>query len=246
MNPLLKISHLHKSFFNEHGETKVIEDLSFDIKQNEVVTLLGPSGCGKSTVLNIISSLESAQGELLVPKNIGYMFQKDNLFPWRTVYKNVLLGLEIKKMKTKENIEYASSLLNKYGLKDFVNHYPDELSGGMRQRASLIRTLVLKPDLLLLDEPFSALDYQTRLSVQEDVKKILLEEKKSALIVTHDISEAIALSSRIFVLTPRPLKLKKEYVLDFPIDSLPSKRREMCEFQTYFMDIFKELHYENT
>lgn len=246
MQELISLHHIKKSFYNDNGETEVIKDLSFSIYPNEVVTLLGPSGCGKSTVLNIISSLENqTSGSVNVYSKVGYMFQKDNLFPWKTVYKNVLIGLEVCKKKTKENENYALKLLEKYGLSDFLYHYPEELSGGMRQRVALIRTLVLKPDLLLLDEPFSALDSQTRLLVQEDVKSILNEEKKSALIVSHDISEAIALSEKILVLNKRPLTLQKEYLLDFPKDSLPSSRRKLPQFQTYFTDIFKELNHES-
>ncbi len=246
MQELISLHHIKKSFYNDNGETEVIKDLSFSIYPNEVVTLLGPSGCGKSTVLNIISSLENqTSGSVNVYSKVGYMFQKDNLFPWKTVYKNVLIGLEVCKKKTKENENYALKLLEKYGLSDFLYHYPEELSGGMRQRVALIRTLVLKPDLLLLDEPFSALDSQTRLLVQEDVKNILNEEKKSALIVSHDISEAIALSEKILVLNKRPLTLQKEYLLDFPKDSLPSSRRKLPQFQTYFTAIFKELNHES-
>lgn len=244
MKELLKLNHVSKSFFSDEGETKVIEDLTLNVKENEVVSLIGPSGCGKSTILNLISKLEEEnEGSIDINCEIGYMFQKDNLLPWLTVYKNIILGLEIKKRLTKENEEYALSLLEKYGLLKFASYYPEELSGGMRQRVSLIRTLCLKPKLLLLDEPFSALDSQTRLFVQEDVKSIILEEKLSSLLVTHDISEAIALSERVLILTPRPLKIKKELVLDYKNTSLPSERRKESSFTDYFSDIFNTLHY---
>ncbi len=244
MNNLLELNHVYKTFFSNEGETKVIDDLSFNVKENEVVSLIGPSGCGKSTILNLVSKLEEEnEGEIKTNCEIGYMFQKDNLLPWLTVYKNIILGLEIKKKKTKENEEYAYSLLEKYGLKKFASYYPDELSGGMRQRVSLIRTLCLKPKLLLLDEPFSALDSQTRLFVQEDVKSIILQEKLSSLLVTHDISEAISLSERILVLSPRPLKIKKEIKLDYNKEELPTLRRKKENFSSYFNDIFNVLHY---
>lgn len=244
MKELLNLKNVKKSFFSDEGETEVIDNLSLKVYENEVVSLIGPSGCGKSTILNLISALEDANdGEINTNCEIGYMFQKDNLLPWLTVYKNIILGLEIKKRTSPENETYALELLKKYGLLKFASYYPEELSGGMRQRVSLIRTLCLKPKLLLLDEPFSALDSQTRLFVQEDVKKIILEEKLSSLLVTHDISEAIALSERVLILSPRPLKIKKEIKLDFSRDELPSERRKSKNFSSYFNDIFNILHY---
>ncbi len=244
MSELLSLKNVKKSFFSDEGETEVIENLSLKVYENEVVSLIGPSGCGKSTILNLISALDEVnEGEINSNCEIGYMFQKDNLLPWLTVYKNIILGLEIKKRLTPENEAYALELLEKYGLLKFSSYYPEELSGGMRQRVSLIRTLCLKPKLLLLDEPFSALDSQTRLFVQEDVKKIILEEKLSSLMVTHDISEAIALSERVLVLSPRPLKIKQEIKLEFNSHELPSARRKNKSFSSYFNDIFNILHY---
>ena len=241
MNKLLKLENINKTFFSELGETLVLENLSFEIDKEEIVSLLGPSGCGKSTILNIISSLEKeSNGKLNINCEIGYMFQKDNLLPWLNVYKNVLIGLEIQKKKNKNNIDYALSLINKYGLKDFIHHYPNELSGGMRQRVSLIRTLATKPDLLLLDEPFSALDAQTKLMVQNDVYNIIKQEKKSALIVTHDISEAIALSDKIIILTSRPATIKK--MIDININNLtPLDRRKNNLFTKYYNEICIDL-----
>ena len=206
------------------------------------MTLLGPSGCGKSTILNIISSLEKeSNGKVNINAEIGYMFQKDNLLPYLNIYKNIILGLEIQKKKTKENLDYALSLIDKYGLADFINYYPNELSGGMKQRVSLIRTLVLKPDLLLLDEPFSALDAQTKLTVQNDVYNIIKQEKKSALIVTHDISEAIALSDKIIILTSRPASIKK--MIDISINNLsPLDRRKDNLFTYYYNEICENLN----
>lgn len=243
MKELLKLENIKKSFFSLEGETKVIENFSLCVYEDEIVSLIGPSGCGKSTILNLIAKLEPLnEGTITYNCDIGYMFQKDNLLPWLTVYKNVILGLEITKKLTKSTEKYALSLLEKYGLDKFATYYPEELSGGMRQRVALIRTLCLKPKLLLLDEPFSALDSQTRLFVQEDVKKIIKEEKLSSLLVTHDISEAIALSDRIIVLSIRPLEIKKEIKLDFK-NKMPSSRRKDNKFSSYFNDIFNTLHY---
>ena len=242
MEYLLSFNNVSKNFYNDLGETKVLNDLSFSIKNQEIVTLLGPSGCGKSTILNIISSLEKeSNGKVNINAEIGYMFQKDNLLPYLNIYKNIILGLEIQKKKTKENLDYALSLINKYGLADFINYYPNELSGGMKQRVSLIRTLVLKPDLLLLDEPFSALDAQTKLTVQNDVYNIIKQEKKSALIVTHDISEAIALSDKIIILTSRPASIKK--MIYISINTLsPLDRRKDNLFTYYYNEICENLN----
>ncbi len=244
MNTLLHFKNINKSFYNDFGETIVLQNISFNIHQNEIISILGPSGCGKSTILNIISNLEKqSNGEIIKNCKIGYMFQKDNLLPWINIYKNVIIGLEIQKKNTKENISYALILLKKYGLLDFIDYYPNELSGGMRQRVSLIRTLTTKPDLLLLDEPFSALDAQTKLTVQNDVYNIIKQEKKSALIVTHDISEAIALSDKIIILTSRPAQVKN--IIDISINnSSPLNRRKNPLFTKYYNEICLELGIE--
>ena len=241
MKNLLTLSHINKTFFNDQGENKVLNDITLEINENEIVALLGPSGCGKSTILNIIASLENySEGKMILNAKLGYMFQKDNLLPWRTIFDNVCLGLEIQKKNTIENKNYVKTLLQKYDLLDYINHYPHELSGGMRQRVSLIRTLALKPDLLLLDEPFSALDAQTKLTVQNDVYSIIKNEKKSALIVTHDISEAIALSDKIIILTIKPATIKK--VIDIKFNNLsPLKRRKDTLFTDYYNKICEEL-----
>ena len=192
---ILTIKNLSKIYHTKTSETKAIDDFSFELNDNEFVAIVGPSGCGKSTILNILANLDNkSDGEIIIKDNIklGYMLQQDALFNWKTVLDNCLLGLEINKMNNKD---YVSKLLKTYGLKDFINSYPNNLSGGMRQRVALIRTLATKPDILLLDEPFSALDYQTRLKVSDDVYNIIKKEKKSAIMVTHDIAEAISLIS---------------------------------------------------
>lgn len=232
---LIVFKNVYKSFFSKNNETKVLDDISFSIKENEMVSLIGPSGCGKSTILNLISSLENpTQGEILKYGKIGYMFQKDCLLPWRNIYKNITLSLELSKNKSLEDLNFARELMSKYKLQEFATYYPHELSGGLRQRVALIRTLVSKPKLLLLDEPFSKLDYQTRLLVQEDVYSIILKEKISSLLVTHDIEEAICLSNRIIILTSRPTKIKKEILIKFPKDLSPLEKRKSPLFNQYF------------
>ncbi len=190
MKKILEVKNICKTYQAQNGEIEALKNISFDVKEGEYVSIIGPSGCGKSTLLSIISGLESkTSGEIYINGKIGYMLQKDNLLEWRTIYKNVLLGLEIQNDNTAENREYVEELLKKYGLYEFKDKYPTQLSGGMRQRAALIRTLAIRPNILLLDEAFSALDYQTRLMVTEDIFKILKAENITALMVTHDISE---------------------------------------------------------
>ena len=190
MKKILEVKNICKTYQSLNGEIEALKNISFDIKEGEYISIIGPSGCGKSTLLSIISGLESkSSGEIYIDGKIGYMLQKDNLLEWRTIYKNVLLGLEIQKDNTQENREYVEELLKKYGLYEFKDKYPAQLSGGMRQRVALIRTLAIRPKILLLDEAFSALDYQTRLMVTEDIFKILKAENITALMVTHDISE---------------------------------------------------------
>lgn len=245
MENLIEFHDVTKTFFNEKGEIKVLENLNFTLKQEEIIAIIGPSGCGKSTILNLVSGLEQPnEGQIVTTKKIGYMFQQDHLFPWRTVKDNVLLGLEITHTKTKENIDYLLHLLEKYQLGEFLHHYPQELSGGMRQRVALIRTLALKPSVLLLDEPFSALDYQTRLFVLDDVYRMIREEKKAAIIVTHDISEAISFADRVIVLSKRPSTIKKAIPITLTIEGekTPLKARKAKEFSSYFNEIYKELN----
>jgi len=196
----VEIKNVSKIYHSLDGETEALHDLTFDVDRGEIVVIVGPSGCGKSTILSIIAGLiKPSSGEVFINsqkidgsnKHIGYMFQSDHLFPWRTIIQNIMIGLEIQNKVNDESIKRVTSLLNTYGLGDFKDHYPSQLSGGMRQRVALIRTLAIEPDLLLLDEPFSALDYQSRLAVSDDITSILRREKKTAIMVTHDISEAI-------------------------------------------------------
>lgn len=190
MNEILKVENITKRYQAKNGEIEALKDITFSIKKGEFVSIIGPSGCGKSTILSILAGLEEkTSGKVICDKEIGYMLQKDNLLEWRTIYQNVIFGLEIKKMKTKENENYVIELLKKYHLYEFKDKYPSQLSGGMRQRAALIRTLARKPEILLLDEAFSALDYQTRIMVTKDIYEILKKEHITTLMVTHDISE---------------------------------------------------------
>lgn len=248
MDNILSIKNLKKIYHTPKQETLAVENFSFDLKEGEFVAIVGPSGCGKSTILSILSGLEdSSDGNFIFKNNakVGYMLQQDALFEWKTILKNCLLGLEINNNLTKENEEYVINLLNNYGLGDFINSYPNNLSGGMRQRVALIRTLALKPDILLLDEPFSALDYQTRLAVSDDVYKILKREKKSAIIVTHDLAEAISIADRVIVLSKRPSVIKKIYDIKLTNKSTPIENRCAKEFAYYYDLIWKDIdHYD--
>ena len=251
MNKLLELKNVSLTYQTLTDEITAIENLSFDCNEGEFISIIGPSGCGKTTILSMIAGLLcpssgsiTFEGEKISGhknENLGYMLQKDHLFPWRTIEKNVFLPLEIKGKNTSENKKYALELLEKYGLKDFTKNYPDQLSGGMRQRAALIRTLVSKPKLLLLDEPFSALDYQTRLSVCDDVYKIIKAENKTTILVTHDISEAISMSDTIIVLTARPAKVKSIHKPMIKGDS-PLRKRESPSFGLWFEKIWRELN----
>lgn len=247
---LLEIKELSKNYLTPKKVICALENINLDIYENEFVVLVGPSGCGKSTILSIIGNLENkSSGKIEFKKDnikVGYMFQEDALFPWLTVLDNCMLGLKIQKKDNEENIKYVKTLLKKYGLSNFEKSYPKELSGGMRQRVALIRTLALKPDILLLDEPFSALDYQTRITVSDDVFKIIKEEKKTALMVTHDISEACAIGSKVVVLSNRPAIIKNIYAIDMENKGLPSENRKNSKFSYYYNLIWKDLdHYES-
>ena len=239
---ILEIKNLKKIYHTKNEEFLAVENFSFNLKKGEFVAIVGPSGCGKSTILSILCGLEKkSEGTIKHNQNIkfGYMLQKDNLFEWRTIYKNCLLGLEIQKVKNKR--QYIETLLKKYGLYEFRNNYPSNLSGGMRQRVSLIRTLAIKPDILLLDEPFSALDYQTRLAVSEDVYKIIKKENISTIMITHDISEAISMADKVIVLSKRPSKIKNIYKIKLKNKQTPIENRKDENFQKYYEQIWKDI-----
>lgn len=247
---LLELDKISLTYHSPDGETQAISDVTFKVKEREFVSIVGPSGCGKTTLLSIIAGLRMpSSGNVLIDGKpideardfTALMPQRDQLFEWRNILKNVLLGPEIKHTKSPEVVAYATELLTKYGLKDYVTKRPSELSGGMRQRAALIRTLVTSPKLLLLDEPFSALDFQTRLEVCDDVYRIIREERKTALLVTHDINEAISLSDKVIVLTPRPAKVKCVYEIKIDKALAPIKRREDPSFASYFRNIWQDM-----
>ena len=244
MKEVLKDNNISKIYQAENGEVEAVRDVSFSVEEGEFVSLIGPSGCGKSTVLSIIAGLEEkTSGDIEIDGQIGYMLQKDSLLEWLTIYKNVLFGLEIKNIKTTENVKYVENLLKKYNLYEFKDKYPNQLSGGMRQRAALIRTLAIKPKILLLDEAFSALDYQTRIMVTKDIYDILKNEHITALIVTHDISEAISMSDRVIVLSNRPAVVKEIHTIDFEMENrTPLNCRESPKFSKYFDTIWKGLN----
>ncbi len=256
---LLKIENLSLTYHSSNGETEALKDISFNVNDGEFVAIVGPSGCGKTTILNIIGGLlKKSSGKIYLDNkliyedfnnnhhnDIGYMFQKDHLFEWRTIFDNVKLGLEFDKKLNKEEKQkkekYILFLLEKYGLLEFKNKYPRELSGGMRQRVALIRTLALNPKILLLDEPFSALDFQTRLKVCDDISNIISTEHKTVILVTHDISEAISLADKVLILSKRPATIKKIVEIDLRESGLPLQRRENKKFASYFEEIWRNI-----
>lgn len=240
---ILRFSDVKLIYHTKRGETTAAEHLSFSVDEGEFVAIIGPSGCGKTTLLSLAAGLlKPSEGTVESEGSFGYMLQKDELFPWRTIEKNIFLPLEVKKQNTPEHRERARNLAEKYGLKDFLQSYPAQLSGGMRQRAALIRTLSTDPGILLLDEPFSALDYQTRLNVCEDVAAIIRSEGKTALLITHDISEAISLADRVLVLSSRPARVTYSHEMNFGDVKNPLKRREMSQFSEWFELLWRELN----
>lgn len=249
---LVELRNVGLKYHTLEGEITALENVNLRVEEEEFVSIVGQSGCGKSTLLSLISGLlKPTTGEVLIggepvqgpsPK-VGYMLQQDYLYEWRTILDNALLGLEIRRMKTPERVQEVKQMLQDYGLGGFESYYPNQLSGGMRQRVALIRTLAVQPNVLLLDEPFSALDYQNRLSVGEEVVRILRERRKTVIMVTHDISEAISMANRVIVLTPRPGTIKSEHRIRMCDEGLtPLQTREHPEFRRYFTAIWKELN----
>lgn len=251
MENILEVKNIGKKYQNKEGEILALKNVNFRVKKGEFVSIIGPSGCGKSTLLSIIAGLEEKttgeiyiEGEKIngISSKIGYMLQRDCLLEWRDILSNTMFGLEVKGKKDNVNKEYVLELLKKYNLYEFKDKYPSELSGGMRQRVALIRTLAVKPKILLLDEAFSALDYQTRIMVTNDIYSILRKEKITAIIVTHDISEAISMSDRVLVLSKRPGTIKDIHKINFDIENrTPINCRESSKFSQYFNTLWKEL-----
>lgn len=251
MDKVVEIKNVTMNYHTLDGETQAIKGLSLAVEKGEFISIVGPSGCGKSTLLSLISGImKPSSGAIHInqmpvdgpSQNVGYMLQRDHLFEWRTIRGNAVIGLEIQKKLNKDTIKYTERLLDEYGLSEFKDHYPKQLSGGMRQRAALIRTLATSPDILLLDEPFSALDYQTRLAISEEIWLIIKKEQKTAILVTHDIAEAVSMSDRVIVLTKRPAEIRSEHHIALTCDlHTPIKCREAPEFRHYFNTIWKEL-----
>ena len=247
---MIQVRQAALTYQTAQGEVEALRSVTFDVEEGAFYSIVGPSGCGKSTLLGAIAGLEPLSGgEILVDgkpvhgpsASMGLMPQRDQLFPWRTIRDNVLLGLQVQKRNTPERRAHAMELLERYGLGEFARCRPGQLSGGMRQRCALIRTLAPEPKILLLDEPFSALDYQTRLAVSADIHAILRAEGKTAVLVTHDIAEAVSLSDQVVVLSQRPAVVKAIHDLS-PLGALtPMERRDGPEFHTYFNQIWKEL-----
>ncbi|NLB62354.1 MAG: ABC transporter ATP-binding protein [Clostridiales bacterium] len=258
MHPLVEIKNVGLVYHEPHAETQALNNLSMSVNEGEFVAIIGPSGSGKTTLLSLLSGfIKPSAGEILIngksveeidssQSQIGYMLQHDHLLDWRTIEGNVLLGLQVKHMLNKETHEYALELLNRYGLYEFRNHYPRQLSGGMRQKAALIRTLAFSPCLLLLDEPFSSLDYLTRLKLGDEVYKIIQSEGKTAILVTHDIAEAISMSSRVYVFTSRPASVRSEHIIELNTENGALSTRNLPGFKEYFDTLWKELDYEQT
>lgn len=252
MQTILELKNIGYSYHSLHGETRALSNISFGVREGEFIAIVGPSGCGKSTLLSIIAGLLSPEQGTIVVNNpdgslayprIGYMLQRDHLFEWRTVYKNVILGLEINHMMTPDRLKTVDRLLVDYGLEKFRDKRPSELSGGMKQRAALIRTLALDPQLLLLDEPFSALDYQTRLFVSADICRLIRAAGKTMIIITHDLSEAISLADRVIILSNRPATVKAEMPIHLTLkDDSPLASRNAPEFQQYFNQLWEDLN----
>lgn len=246
------IKDVYKSFMQPSGQImNVLDGVDLSVNKQEFFSIIGPSGCGKSTIFNIIAGLlEPNSGSVMINSQkvnvssgvIGYMMQKDLLLPWRTILQNVTLGLEIQHIPQKERLEISMEYLDRYKLVPFKDSYPSMLSGGMRQRVALIRTLVTNPEIIMLDEPFSALDYQTRLVLEDEILSILKNEKKTCILITHDIEEAVALSDRVAVMSKRPTKVKEVYDIGLACHyGSAMKARSAPDFKNYFNMIWDRL-----
>lgn len=249
----LSLKNVSFSYHSQSGEVRALDSISFHVRAGEFVAIVGPSGCGKSTILSLIAGLlKPESGDITFytedphdkKPGIGYMLQRDHLFEWRSVYRNIILGLEINHQLTPEKKKRVLAMAEDYGLTPFLSKKPSELSGGLKQRAALVRTMAMEPDILLLDEPFSALDYQTRLNVSADICRIIRSAQKTAILITHDLSEAISLSDRVIVLSSRPARVVKEIPIRLTLrdDSLLAARNAP-EFKTYFNLLWEELNH---
>ncbi|MGM9834832.1 MAG: ABC transporter ATP-binding protein [Bacilli bacterium] len=244
MNNILDIKNLSKKYNTVDGEVQAIDNINLEVKEGEVLAIVGSSGCGKSTLLSILAGLDNASSGCVCFKNndnIGYMLQQDALLPWLSIYENAILGLKINHINDKEHLDYVNNLLKMYDLYDFKDKKPSSLSGGMKQRVALIRTLALKPKILLLDEPFSALDYQTRLVISDDVYKVAKENNITVIIVTHDLAESISMADRVVVLSKRPCIVKKIIPINLSNRSTPINNRKAIEFNMYYDLLWSEL-----
>ncbi|MCM3714943.1 ABC transporter ATP-binding protein [Halalkalibacter oceani] len=255
---ILELTDVTCSYITEREAMLALESISFSVEEGEFISLLGPSGCGKTTLLSLIAGLlVPTSGQIKIDgqlqptsekgANIGYMLQQDYLFPWRTIEDNVTLGQKIRGDYSPQSLKRALNWLEQIGLGDKKDHYPNQLSGGMRQRVALVRMLATDPSLLLLDEPFSALDYQTKLKLEDLVFSTLKKANKTAILVTHDIGEAIAMSDRIILLTPRPGRIHRTFTMPQEIASaLPFEARSHPSFNELFQLIWKEMEHVET
>lgn len=252
--PRIDVRNVSLRYFTTQGETQALEDISLKVAPGEFISIIGQSGCGKSTLLSIIAGILAPSGGSVTvdgqpvdgpSPSIGYMLQQDFLYEWRTILDNALLGAQIQRRDMRIARERAIHLLHKCGMGNFLHHYPRQLSGGMRQRVALARTLVTNPDVMLLDEPFSALDSQTRLAIADEVVDVLRSEGKSVVLVTHDIGEAISMTDRVVVMSRRPGRIKSEHLMAFPSQGgarpSPFEARSRPEFAGYFSALWDEL-----
>lgn len=248
MASIVEVQNLNMNFYTLDGELQVLKNVNFKVEEGKILALLGPSGSGKSTLLNILTKLlKPTSGDVRIKGKIGYMFQRDHLLEWRTIMENIRIALEIQNKLTAESKYQIEKLLKSYDLWEFRNRYPRELSGGMRQRVALIRTLSIDPEILLLDEPFSSLDYQTRILVSDDISKIIKRENKTTILVTHDISEAISMADEVSVLSKRPASIKSSYKINLTLneEKTPLSARKAPEFKDYFNLLWKDLDVYN-